>query len=157
MKLGQLGVWYASDKLKPAQWSDLISTVESLGYTTQWYSESRIYESMSFGSYLLSCSKTLNIGSSIANIYARDAVSTASAMHTLNAISDGRYMMGLGVSHIPLVEGLRKHSYSKPVATMRAYLEAMALFRESIAVFEEMRHLENRGWALGPFGLLVGA
>ena len=128
MHLGKLGVWYASDKLQPAQWSDLINTVESLGYTTQWYSESRIYESMSFGSYLLSCGNTLNIGSSIANIYARDAVSTASAMHTLNATSGGRYMMGLGVSHIPLVEGLRKHNYSKPVTTMRAYLQDIHSF-----------------------------
>lgn len=123
MQLGQLGVWYGSDKLSAAQWAELVQTVESLGYGTQWHSESKVYESMSLGSYLLSCSKTLNVGSSIANIYARDAFTTASAMHTLNEISGGRYIMGLGVSHIPLVEGLRKHQYNKPVATMRAYLE----------------------------------
>jgi probable F420-dependent oxidoreductase len=46
-------------------------------------------------------------------------------MHTLNAISGGRYIMGLGVSHIPLVEGMRGHEYGKPVATMRAYLQRM--------------------------------
>ena len=37
----------------------------------------------------------------------------------------GRFVLGLGVSHIPLVEQLRGHRYEKPVATMRAYLEAM--------------------------------
>jgi probable F420-dependent oxidoreductase len=35
-------------------------------------------------------------------------------------------VLGLGVSHVPLVEGRRGHSYGKPVATMRAYLDAMA-------------------------------
>jgi hypothetical protein len=39
------------------------------------------------------------------------------------------------------------------VAARGAYLEAMTLFRESVAVFEEVRHQENRGWALGPLGL----
>ena len=125
MQLGRLGVWYAADKLQPYEWADFITTVEELGYSTQWYSESRTYESMALGSFLLNNSKTLNIGSSIANIYARDAISTANGLSTLNAISGGRYIMGLGVSHIPLVEGLRGHEYRKPVATMRAYLTQM--------------------------------
>lgn len=125
MNLGRLGVWYGADKLQPEQWSDWLTTVEKLGYATQWYSESRVYESMALGSFLLNKTQTLNIGSSIANIYARDAVSTANAMHTLNAISGGRYIMGLGVSHIPLVENLRGHRYGKPVASMRAYLDAI--------------------------------
>ena len=125
MKPGRLGVWYAADKLQPHEWTEFITTVEALGYTTQWYSESRSYESMALGSFLLNSSKTLNIGSSIANIYARDAISTANGLYTLNAISGGRYIMGLGVSHIPLVEGLRGHEYRKPVATMREYLKQM--------------------------------
>jgi hypothetical protein len=35
-------------------------------------------------------------------------------------------LLGLGVSHIPLVEGVRKYAYGRPLATMRAYLQAMA-------------------------------
>jgi probable F420-dependent oxidoreductase len=38
---------------------------------------------------------------------------------------DGRFISGQGVSHIPMVEGMRKHEYGKPVASMRAYLETM--------------------------------
>jgi probable F420-dependent oxidoreductase len=37
----------------------------------------------------------------------------------------GRFILGLGVSHQPLVEGLRGHNYERPLATMRAYLESM--------------------------------
>ena len=53
-------------------------------------------------------------------------MSTAAAQKGLNEQSGGRFLLGLGVSHIPLVEGLRQHEYGKPVATMRAYLKSMA-------------------------------
>jgi len=40
-------------------------------------------------------------------------------------LSNGRFVLGIGVSHAHLVSGVRKHDYGKPVATMRAYLEGM--------------------------------
>ena len=48
----------------------------------------------------------------------------AAGKSTLNELSNGRFLLGLGVSHVPLVEG-RQHRYGKPVETMRAYLKAM--------------------------------
>lgn len=125
MDLGKMGVWCGADKLTPAEWADYITVVERLGYGTQWYSESTGFESMAFGSYLLSLTKTLNVGSSIANIYARDATASRNGLMTLGATSGNRYVLGLGVSHVPLVEGFRGHNYGRPVATMRAYLEAV--------------------------------
>ncbi len=44
---------------------------------------------------------------------------------TLAEAYPGRFLLGLGVSHIPLVEQIRGHSYGKPVASMRAYLDGM--------------------------------
>ncbi|NKC12009.1 MAG: TIGR03620 family F420-dependent LLM class oxidoreductase [Gammaproteobacteria bacterium] len=125
MKPGRIGAWYSSDKLTVKEWREFLPAIEAMGYETLWYPESRGFESMAFGSFLLNRTKTMTIGSSIANIYARDALSCATGMNTLNAISGERYILGLGVSHIPLVEGLRGHEYRKPVATMRAYLEQM--------------------------------
>ncbi|SJZ84767.1 probable F420-dependent oxidoreductase, MSMEG_4141 family [Enhydrobacter aerosaccus] len=125
MKLGRLGVWYSTDKLNGAQLADLIRTVETCGYSAFWYPEARGYESMSLASYLLSKSERLMVGSSIANIYARDAFTAQRAMVSMNSLYGGRFMLGLGVSHIPMVEGLRGHRYDKPVATMRAYLDGI--------------------------------
>jgi len=125
MDLGKKGVWYGADKLDPTQWTDLITHVERLGYGTQWYSEAAGFESMSFGAYLLAQSHRINIGSSIANIYARDAAASRAGLRTLNQTGDDRYILGLGVSHVPLVEGFRGHVYGKPIATMRAYLESI--------------------------------
>lgn len=125
MEPGSLGVWYGADKLQPAQWIDFVQTVERLGYDTQWYSEAMGFESMALGSFLLSHTARLKIGSSIANIYARDAMTSRNGMKTLSRISNDRFILGLGVSHIPMVERFRGHTYSRPIATMRHYLEQM--------------------------------
>lgn len=125
MKLGRLGVWYSTDKLNGAQLADLLRTVEGAGYTAFWYPESRGFESMSLAAYLLSKSTRLTIGSSIANIYARDPFTAQRAMVSLNNLYGGRFILGLGVSHIPMVEGLRGHRYDKPLGAMRAYLDGV--------------------------------
>ena len=114
MKLGRLGVWYSTDKLDGSQLRDFVRTVENNGYSNLWYPESRGYESMSLASWLLSSSEKLVIGSSIANIYARDSFTAQRAMVSLNTLYDDRFILGLGVSHIPMVEGLRGHRYDKP-------------------------------------------
>jgi len=49
----------------------------------------------------------------------------ANGQRGLNEQSGGRFLLGVGVSHAPMVTGLRGHNYGKPVTTMRAYLEAM--------------------------------
>ena len=125
MKLGRLGVWYSTDKLDGSQLRDFVRTVENNGYSNLWYPESRGYESMSLAAWLLSCSEKLTIGSSIANIYARDSFTAQRAMVSLNALYGGRFILGLGVSHIPMVEGVRGHRYEKPLAAMSAYLDGI--------------------------------
>jgi probable F420-dependent oxidoreductase len=68
----------------------------------------------------------LKIGSSIASIYARDAFTSRRGMITLNDLYSDRFILGLGVSHPPMVEGLRGHVYEKPIPAMRRYLNAIS-------------------------------
>jgi probable F420-dependent oxidoreductase len=125
MKLGRLGVWYGTDRLDGPQLLEFVRTVEKTGYSTLWYPESRGYESMSLAATLLSSSEKLVIGSSIANIYARDSFTAQRAMLSLNKLYGDRFILGLGVSHIPMVEGLRGHRYDKPLGAMGAYLDGI--------------------------------
>ena len=125
MELGRVGIWYPTDRLDAAGLRALLRTVEGHGYGTLWYPGSRGFESIALAGFLLANSERLTIGSSIANIYARDAFTARRALATLNALRGGRFALGLGVSHIPLVEGLRGHRYEKPVPAMRAYLEGI--------------------------------
>jgi probable F420-dependent oxidoreductase len=126
MQLGRLGMWYAPDKLGgPDDVSAFVRTVEALGYDTLWYPESRGYESFTIAGYMLSQTKTLKLGSSIASIYARDAFTARRGMISLNALYGDRFILGLGVSHLPMVEGVRGHTYEKPIPAMRSYVNGI--------------------------------
>ena len=126
MALGRLGVWSSLDTLTASACRDFAQRLEKLGYETLWMPESRGRNVLVTSAYLLANTGKLNIATGIANIYARDAMAMANAQRGLAEQSGGRFLLGLGVSHLPMVTGLRGHDYGKPVATMRHYLEAMA-------------------------------
>ena len=46
-------------------------------------------------------------------------------MRTLSGLYDDRFILDLGVSHVPLVKGLRGHVYDKPMPAMRRYLDGI--------------------------------
>ena len=125
MKLGRLGVWYSADKCNATQVAELVRAVERNGYSAYWYPEGRGHESMALASHLLCKSEKLMVGSSIANIYARDPYSARQGMLFLNEFYGDRFILGLGVSHKPMVEGLRGQTYDKPIGTMSAYLDGV--------------------------------
>jgi probable F420-dependent oxidoreductase len=126
MRIRRLGVWYSMDKLTGVQIPPFLAVLERLNYNVLWYPESRGYESLSLAGFMLGNSTKLKIGSSIASIYARDAFTARRGMLSLNALYGGRFILGLGVSHVPIVEGIRGHTYAKPVPAMRAYLEGIS-------------------------------
>jgi probable F420-dependent oxidoreductase len=126
MQLGRLGIWYSTEKPGGARHvSEFVKTVERLGYDTLWYPEARGYESLSIAGYMLGQTSKLKLGSSIASIYARDAFTSRRGMISLNELYGNRFILGLGVSHVPMVEGMRGHFYEKPVPAMRSYLKGI--------------------------------
>lgn len=126
MRINKLGVWAVLDTLSAPAAAAFARRAEAWGYGALWIPEAVGREVFSASAWLLANTSTLTVASGIANIYARDPLSAASARNGLNEQSGDRFLLGLGVSHVPLVEGLRKHTYGKPLATMRAYLRAMA-------------------------------
>lgn len=125
MSMQKLGVWAAVDVLSALKGADFVRSLETFGYDTLWIPEGTGREVFGSAAWLLSNSTKITIASGIANIYARDGFSAAASRKTLNEQWGGRFLLGLGVSHVPLVEGLRHGQYGKPVPTMRAYLDAM--------------------------------
>ena len=75
---------------------------------------------------MLANTTKLKLGSSIASIYARDAFTSRRGLLSLQALYGDRFILGLGVSHVPMVEGVRGHTYERPVPAMRAYLDGIA-------------------------------
>jgi probable F420-dependent oxidoreductase len=126
IQLGRVGIWTRQFEEQPAaKAQEAAHELEELGYGAIWFGEAAGREVLANSGILLAGTKRIVIATGIANIYARDAVAMASGQKTLAEAYPNRFLLGLGVSHIPLVEKLRGHRYEKPVATMRAYLEAM--------------------------------
>ncbi len=125
MDTGKLGVWYFFDGVSSADAAAAAKRIESLGYGTLWIPETVGKNPTVLASWLLANTEKLNLATGIMNIYHREPGVTMQAQKTLAEQSGGRFLLGMGVSHKPLVEGVRGLEYGKPVATMRAYLEAM--------------------------------
>ena len=126
IQLGSIGIWTRQLEDQPAaKAQETALQLEEFGYGALWFGEAAGREALTNAGMLLAATKRMVIATGIANIYARDALAMASGQKTLAEAYPNRFLLGLGVSHVPLVEKLRGHRYDKPVATMRAYLDAM--------------------------------
>ncbi|MEM7216894.1 MAG: TIGR03620 family F420-dependent LLM class oxidoreductase [Pseudomonadota bacterium] len=125
MDIGKYGVWYFTDGMAAPDAAAMAQRIESLGYGALWIPETVGRHPFALASWLLANTKTLNIATGIASIYHREPGVTLAAQHTLAEQSDDRFLLGLGVSHAPMVEGVRGLEYKKPLSAMRGYLEKM--------------------------------
>lgn len=126
MDIGQIGIWTSQFERGP--WSaaaEAAAELDELGYGAVWFPESRGREAFAQSALLLAATRRIVVATGIANIYARDALTMANGQRALAEAYPGRFLLGLGVSHRPMVEGIRGHTYGPPLATMRAYLDAM--------------------------------
>ena len=126
MDLGKLGVWYFFDGLSSVDAAAAAQRIESLGYSALWLPETVGKSPVVLASWLLGQTNNLVLATGIMNIYHREPGVTMALQKSLAEQSNGRFLLGMGVSHKPLVEGVRKLKYGPPVATMRTYLEKMA-------------------------------
>jgi probable F420-dependent oxidoreductase len=123
--LGPVGIWLGSIGTQSAVLAGAAAReFEALGYPSLWYAEGNGKEALAHAALLLAATEKLVIGSGIANIYARDPTAMAGGAATLGEAYPGRFVLGIGVSHEVGVTA-RGHDYSKPVSTMRAYLDGM--------------------------------
>jgi probable F420-dependent oxidoreductase len=121
-----VGLWTMTlDATDPGESADIASDIESMGYSALWIPEAYGRESFTNSGLLLADTTSLVVATGIANIWARDAVASTNAAKTLTAAYDNRFVLGLGVSHEPLVKGMRGHAYETPYVAMREYLLAM--------------------------------
>ena len=120
-----MGIFSGSLAAQPATVQrEVAGEMESLGYGTLWYGEAMAREAFAQGAIYLSATTNLVIASGIANIWARDPMAMAAGGRALAEAWPNRFILGLGVSHAPIVTS-RGHDYSRPVAAMRDYLEHM--------------------------------
>jgi probable F420-dependent oxidoreductase len=131
MNIGKIGIWFFLDAMSAAQTVEFARKVETLGYGAIWIPEAVGREPFAHVGYLAAHTERIVFATGIANIYARDPITMSAASKTVAELSNGRFLLGIGVSHRPLVTNLRGHSYDKPYTYMKEYLTRMkgALYR----------------------------
>ncbi|MFI6599154.1 TIGR03620 family F420-dependent LLM class oxidoreductase [Nonomuraea sp. NPDC050536] len=124
--LGRVGIWAGDfDLLSAADVRQAATAIEDLGYGTLWFPETTGREAMAQAAVLLAATQRITVAAGMADIYARDAVTTAAAQRTLEEAFPGRFLLGLWDSHPSLAEDVRGHRFGPPLATMRSYLDAL--------------------------------
>ena len=124
-EIGRLGVWASLDGLSAPDAAAFAQRLEAWGYSALWTPEAVGRDPFSLIGYLAAKTETLVFATGIANIYARDPMTMKSIHKALGELAPGRFVLGLGVSHEHLVKRVRGHDYTKPLSTMRGYLDAM--------------------------------
>src|SRR6266498_633258 len=126
MQLGRIGIWTYHLNYQPtSKVREVVAELEELGYGALWIGEAVYREPLTTAALLLEATKRMTIATGIANIWVRDAFAMTAAQYTLTEAHPDRFLLGLGVSHARLVEGMRGHTYGSPYLEMRGYLDAM--------------------------------
>ncbi len=126
MEISPIGLRAGSIQQLPGPHAqDLAAEVEDLGYSVLWLTEGGPREPFVLATQLLDATRDLVVATGVCTIYARDPLAMVAAQYTLADAFPERFLLGLGVSHRSLVEGIRGHHYLPPVAAMTEYLAAM--------------------------------
>ncbi|NQY57730.1 MAG: TIGR03620 family F420-dependent LLM class oxidoreductase [Ilumatobacteraceae bacterium] len=123
------GVWMFTEAMPAGAAAEFAGRVESLGYSTLWLPETLGRDPFPHIAWLASQTESLQFATGIAGIFNRHPSSMVQASLTVAEQTGGRFVLGLGVSHAPMVAGVRKLDYSKPYSQMREYLATMDKFR----------------------------
>jgi len=146
MKLG-LNLGYAPPGTNPADLVPLVQRAEQLGFDSVWAAESWGTDAVTVLAWMAACTSRIKVGSAIMQIPGRSPANTAMTAATLDLMSGGRFLLGLGTSGPQVVEGWHGDAWGKPLGKTREYVEIVraALRREVVEHDGEHYSIPYRG------------
>ncbi|HVM14556.1 MAG TPA: LLM class F420-dependent oxidoreductase [Egibacteraceae bacterium] len=134
MKLG-LNIGYSGSSITDVL--PLVEHADRVGVDSVWAAEAYGSDAVTVLSYLAARTERIKIGSAILQMPARTPANTAMTAMTLDALSGGRFILGLGLSGPQVVEGWHGVPYGKPLGRTREYVE---IVRKAIAREEPLEY-----------------
>jgi len=133
VKLG-VNLGYAPPGTNPADLVPIARLAEALGYDSVWAAEAWGTDAVSVLAWLGASTTRIKIGSAIMQMPGRTPANTAMTAATLDLMSGGRFILGLGTSGPQVVEGWHGQPWGKPLVRTREYVEIVraALRREAV-------------------------
>ncbi len=125
---------YPPPGTNPTELIELAQEAERLGYDSAWAAESWGTDVVTVLSWLAATTTTLKLGAGIMQIPARTPAMTAMTAATLDLMSGGRFLLGLGASGPQVAEGWHGQAFGKPLGRTREYVEIVraAINRELV-------------------------
>lgn len=151
MELSGTGIWSSHLRYGDAgQAAEAAAELEELGYTALWIPDvgGPVLDSVE---NLLTATKTTTIATGILNLWMHEPADVAAAHARLSAAHGRRFLLGIGVSHAPLIDSRSPGTYRKPLAATAAFLDGLDNAEQPVAA--EDRVLA----ALGPKMLRLAA
>jgi probable F420-dependent oxidoreductase len=149
INLGGTGIWNSALRYgEPGEVAEIAAELEQLGYTALWVGDigGDLFGSVAM---LLGATNRAVVATGIANIWLRTPEETARQHAALSAEHGRRFLLGVGVSHAPLVARIEGAEYTKPLARMRAFLDGLDAAEVPVPVDERVLA------ALGPKALAL--
>ena len=133
MRLG-FYMGYAPPGTSPLELIELAQEAERLGYDSAWAAEAWGTDAVTVLSWLAATTSRIKVGSAIMQIPGRTPANAAMTAATLDLLSGGRFLLGLGTSGPQVVEGWHGEPWGKPLGKTREYVEIVraALRREPL-------------------------
>jgi F420-dependent oxidoreductase-like protein len=116
-----------------------IQAAERLGYDSIWTAEAYGSDAVTPAAWIAARTARIHVGTAIMQIAARTPAATAMTAMTLDALSGGRFRLGLGVSNPQVVEGWHGQRFGQPIRRTREYVEIVR------AILRREKPLEHRG------------
>jgi F420-dependent oxidoreductase-like protein len=122
VKLG-LNLGYAAPGTNPADLVPLVQEAEGLGYDSVWAAEAWGTDAVTVLAWMAASTSRIKVGAAIMQIPGRTPANTAMTAATLDLMSGGRFILGLGTSGPQVVEGWHGEPWGKPLGKTREYVE----------------------------------
>ena len=133
MRLGYY-MGYAPPGKNPLELIELAQEAERLGYDSAWAAEAWGTDAVTVLSWLAATTTRIKVGTAILQLPGRSPANTAMTAATLDLLSGGRVLLGLGTSGPQVVEGWHGEAWGKPLGKTREYVEIVrtAIRRETL-------------------------
>lgn len=148
--MANYGVRLENDpSLTPQNYQELGRLAEDLGYDTVWVPEGGGRDSLTSLASIAMRTERVRLGTGILPIYARTATNTAMGAAGMAAVSGGRFILGLGVGHRPIVEERDGVPFRQPIARLRETITIVRGLLAGHTVAAEGRHFNVSSASLG--------
>lgn len=122
VSLGRVGVWSLSYTWTGSDVAATAAELDALGYGALWLGASP--SDLALPEQVLTATDRLAVATGIVNVWTTQPAALAAGYHRLDTAHPDRFLLGLGISHAQIVEGLG-HAYTRPLAHLGQFLDGL--------------------------------